>query len=640
MRFLNTAKHGLVLITILGWLGTASPARADPPPSSTVSAPASSPPVTTPPPATATGTAIATTATTATTPSTATTPPTATTPAATTPPQPTPGTTTPATAAVPVDATTTAASTPPSEEGTTGTPATPPSSPSGPSTPATPPSPPPTPPTAPATPATAPAPSETATTPPSTPSTPPTDPGSEPPAPGPGADPSGPAVAPPPAPVASTSTTQAIVQVQISACLSDCQGISQIQQASQTTVDVQTAGASAPQASEPEGATSPAQATTSITQIQIGCLAQCFGTTTSGSAPEPLAQQILAELGALSAPGGQATPNPLAGTDQITVNQTTCQLQTGPAGPGTDTQSATQSITTVQSIALLPSPASGSATTATGAVDQTGQQTWQLQIGCLFYCTDTQQVQQAEQTITTIQILVEPPGSSTADVSTPPATGAVAVSSQVIWQLQIGCLAYCYDATQVQNATSQVTVTVATIVPPEVTPPPAGAAGGGSPAESPTGQVAAGAVPAPAGTTEPSTSAAIVAKSGPAMPLSRSMTPLGLAVLDARRSTTVEPAPASSAPLAVGSPPTLEASATATPATFLPSASRTARPVSARRDRDQQADSGDVPAAAASEEAVAGRTGSSLPIILLALGSVAGAVLIGLARAQARGRGR
>ena len=38
------------------------------------------------------------------------------------------------------------------------------------------------------------------------------------------------------------------------------------------------------------------------------------------------------------------------------------------------------------------------------SVTETEQQTWQLQIGCVFYCVDTQQVQQAQQSITIINV--------------------------------------------------------------------------------------------------------------------------------------------------------------------------------------------------------------------------------------------
>ena len=204
-----------------------------------------------------------------------------------------------------------------------------------------------------------------------------------------------------------------IIQVQVSGCTSNCQGLSEVQEASQTTADLQTLGTSGQQASGLEGQPGPSQPTSTITQIQIGCLAECFGTTSTGTTPEPLAQQILGELSSLVPPDGSTSVPPPAGTElQSVVDQVTCQLQTGgQTAPGTDVQTASQTSTTVQLID--PSASTGSQTPAPSAVDQTEQQTWQLQIGCLFYCTDTQQLQQAQQTITTVQVLVEPPGSPT-----------------------------------------------------------------------------------------------------------------------------------------------------------------------------------------------------------------------------------
>ena len=77
-------------------------------------------------------------------------------------------------------------------------------------------------------------------------------------------------------------------------------------------------------------------------------------------------------------------------------------------------------------------------------VDQTQQHTWQLQIGCLFYCVDSQQVQQSQQSTTTIEIVAGPTS---------------ATVQQTIWQVQVGCLAWCWNSTQSQQA-SQSTIVV------------------------------------------------------------------------------------------------------------------------------------------------------------------------------------
>ena len=436
MRLLNTARLGLALITILVTLVAVAEARADQPPSSTIDTPASaaSVAVAPSPPSVVSATPAAAPPAAASAPST---PPSTATPPVTAPTDPTPpsnngqptdttppsDTTPPADTTAPTDTTPPADTAPPADTttSTVTSPVTPPSAPSGSPTPPTP-----------ATPAGAPSASTPSSSPP-----------------------------PAPAQVPSSTTVQTIIQIQISGCTSNCQDVSQTQQATQSATNLQTVGASAEQAGQLEA---PAPATTSqpsatITQMQIGCLAQCFGTTTTSTTPQPVAEQILAALSSL-VPLTSTGPQTVPGVDQTVIDQVSCQVQTGEPAPGSEAQTATQTSTTVQ----LIYSSSGSQPTSVGETDQ---QTWQLQIGCLFYCTDTQQIQQAQQTIATIQVVVGPPGSSTL-----PTTGAAGAVSQVIWQLQIGCIAWCYDATQVQDATSQTTVTVIVPVPPAAPSPP------------------------------------------------------------------------------------------------------------------------------------------------------------------------
>jgi hypothetical protein len=472
---------------------------------------------------------------------------------------------------------------------TTASPPSPPTPPALPSAPVSQPSPPTTPPTAPA---------------PAPPSTPPAEPSGGPPA---------------PAPVASSTTTQVIIQVQVSGCTSNCQGLSEVQEASQTTADLQTLGTSGQQASGLEGQPAPSQPTGTITQIQIGCLTECFGTTSTGTTPEPLAQQILGELSSLVPPDGSTSVPPSAGTElQSVIDQVTCQLQTGgQTASGTDEQTASQTSTTVQLIA--PSASTGSQTPAPSAVDQTEQQTWQLQIGCLFYCDDTQQLQQAQQTITTVQVLIEPPGSPT-----PATTGAATVTGQVIWQAQIGCLAWCYDATQVQDATSETTVTVITVVqpvsdPPASTPPAATATGPPpTPAPAPAQSAAAGAPSAPAAPTSPASSSSTTS-------LMRSIAHAGIAVVDRRPGTAGVPAPAPSvarvaiAAAGAGSP--------SAPRVFV---WRESRGSSLRPHAPRRSGSEGTSADAAYLAAIASRPASTPSILLVALGFLAAALLLAL----------
>lgn len=600
MKFLNAAKLGLILLTILVALGSVSEARADQPPANAGNAPAApvQPPIAPVAPPTPAAPA---TPTTPATPTASATPTTPTTPTAPATPEPTP-------AANPSPAESTATSTGPGPG--TGTPANLATSPS-PTDPTTPPAtssaPPSGPPTASVTPSTPP---PTSSTPPTTPSTSPT------PTP------------PAPQPVASSTTTQVIIQVQVSGCTSNCQGLSEVQEASQTTADLQTLGTSGSQASGLEGQPGPSQPTSTITQIQIGCLTECSGTTSTGTTPEPLAQQILGELSSLVPPDGSTSVPPPAGTElQSVVDQITCQLQTGgPTASGTDVQTASQTSTTVQLIDPLAS--TGSQTPAPSAVDQTEQQTWQLQIGCLFYCTDTQQLQQAQQTITTVQVLVEPPGSPVSST-----TGAGTVTGQVIWQLQIGCLAWCYDATQVQDATSQTTVTVITVVQPVSDPPastpPAATTTGPPPTPAPAAaQPAAAVAPAPATPMSP-------AASGSTASLMRSIARVGIAVVDRRPGTVAVPPPAPSV------------ARVATPAAGAPSPSalrafvwRGIRRSSAHPHPLRRSGSEGGYANAADLAAVASGPASTPSILLVAFGFLAAAMLLALGGIQLHARKR
>ena len=261
------------------------------------------------------------------------------------------------------------------------------------------------------------------------------------------------------------------MQIQISSCTSYCQGVIQVQQAAQTNSTIQLIGGAAQAAGAlvsqtASGATY--QLTSTIKQIQLGCFLQCFGTTTTGPSSAALSQLLLSLLSAFLPPSGSSGFQTVPAVQQNVVEQVAWQIQN--AGPGSQVQIASQTNATVQIteiVAELPAYL-GSAPTALQppqAVDQSQQQTWQLQIGCVFYCVDSQQEQQAQQTIVTIQIVEGPPGSASATT--------VAMVQQTIWQLQVGCLAWCWDSTQVQEANTQSTIAVLTVPPPTETPGPA-----------------------------------------------------------------------------------------------------------------------------------------------------------------------
>jgi hypothetical protein len=206
-------------------------------------------------------------------------------------------------------------------------------------------------------------------------------------------------------------------------------------------------------------------------------------------------QQLLSGLAPIEA----TAPAPVPSSEQNAVDQTAYQVQTG--GPGTvaQVQSASQINTTIQS---WLSPVSALDGTSSGdpvgeAVNQAVQSTWQLQIGCVFYCVRTQQAQQASESDTLISS-----GGGGSGSASPVINSAV----MRVWQLQIGCLFWCYDTVEVQSAVLSAT---AITVPAAVTPPANPASGTGSPGSAgatPAGPSPAGggAAPAPVDARSPS----------------------------------------------------------------------------------------------------------------------------------------
>ena len=213
----------------------------------------------------------------------------------------------------------------------------------------------------------------------------------------------------------SNTTTETIWQVQISGCTAHCQGITQTQAAEQQNMTVQVIEG-VPQllsaVGTQAGASEPSQITTSVTQIQAGCLSFCFGTTTTSAAISQGIQQILGQLLSVLGPPGLPSQNSTPAIEQNIVEQTAYQWQDAQGLAVAQTQSASQTNTTIQVVDLSSSLTAdlmatpGPSGLAVGeAVNQTEQGIWQLQIGCIFYCVQTQQYQQAEQSNTTTQVL-------------------------------------------------------------------------------------------------------------------------------------------------------------------------------------------------------------------------------------------
>jgi hypothetical protein len=310
-----------------------------------------------------------------------------------------------------------------------------------------------------------------------------------------------PGQAPAPGAAASNTTTQTITQVQVSPCASHCAGANQVQEASQDNTTVQ---ATTP---APTPVAAPAAQTTTTpshpTQVQVGCLKACHGTTTLDTSGMSLGQieQLLGQLALPSPPPLTAAPGAL----QNVTQQSSAQSQGGAGGSADQSQVAVQSNTTVQ-VAASPSDGAGPA-----VVNQTGQGIWQVQVGCLFDCTGTAQLQQATQSNKTVQAAGGAP--------------VVDAATQLIWQLQIGCLFRCYDAVESQGGSATGSVTVvppgASVQPP-LGPPSDGAAppapardAAPAPADSPAPAAPLGdAAPTPANVPDPTLPASPVRAAG------------------------------------------------------------------------------------------------------------------------------
>lgn len=283
----------------------------------------------------------------------------------------------------------------------------------------------------------------------------------------------------------SNTTTQLIWQVQISECVARCAGLTQHQNAVQQNMTREALGESPPAAADTPAGGERSQATTSLTQIQLGCLAHCLGTTTSTAATGPqgarylrILEEVLNRLpqeflGAIAAalPG----PSPAPAAQENAVAQISYQSQSASGSGSSQAQTAEQTNTTVQlydpSSALIAGfqrAVGGQAAASEETVNQTEQGIWQLQIGCLFFCEETVQFQQAVQSNTPVQ-----PIASAADAASTAATSAANITTQLVWQAQVGCLFWCINTTQQQIAPSGYTVMAFESHSPAA-PPPSG----------------------------------------------------------------------------------------------------------------------------------------------------------------------
>ncbi len=260
-------------------------------------------------------------------------------------------------------------------------------------------------------------------------------------------------VAPPPSASATaqnqSQTWQAIFQVQ-QGCQSHCQGTSQSQSAAQVAETIQNATAIGGGTGSPSNATALNQSTTGqfIWQVQLGCVAFCYGTSQS--------------------------------------------------------QAATQWASTTQNATAL---SDGNAQAHN--VGSTMQQVWQLQFGCQVECYGNSQTQTSTQAQSTNQSATATsetwaPSYPTDAQSLLPAwlvalAENLGVTIQTIWQYQeASCLENCVGDSQSQDAaqnalTSQEASAVAGVPPQEPAPPTVEAPPAAPPEPEPTVAGTAGA---------------------------------------------------------------------------------------------------------------------------------------------------
>ena len=287
----------------------------------------------------------------------------------------------------------------------------------------------------------------------------------------------------------STDTSQVIVQVQVSGCVSYCQGTSQTQAADQQNVTVQSvppAGPTDPPSGQATAVPQP-QGSAHVTQIQVGCAQDCSDTGVDPGAL-PIDPGTLSQLLALLGSQGPADQPPVT-PGGSSIGQTSLQTQSGAGSDGDQSQTASQWSGTVQELV------SQAVNQTVQIVNQTAQTIVQVQIGCLFHCTDTHQTQQASQTSTAVQVVAQ----GVSAVTAPAATVVSTVVNQLVWQLQIGCLAWCSNTTQAQSAqqSNEVVVTPGPGASQDPLPAPPSAPGDPAPTPGEPGPPPGDPAPAP-----------------------------------------------------------------------------------------------------------------------------------------------
>jgi hypothetical protein len=268
-----------------------------------------------------------------------------------------------------------------------------------------------------------------------------------------------------------------------------------------------------------------------IVQTQIGCLAFCFGDSTTSAPtsdadvdPEALVQWLMSQI--QIDPG--STFASLGSLLASVESQISYQTQIGVGSESSQTEIATQTASSSQQLELPPAVLAELEEGSTPLVsDSATQIIGQLQIGCLTHCQNTYQEQDAAQADSIMQSI----GSD--DDQSSSGAGASTTASDQIWQIQVGCVFWCLNTIEVQIATSPQGVSVVNGGPgpmsgdpsPTPTPPTPGDPSAGGSGESLGTAAPVSADPAAPPTTVGSPSPTIQPAHSGAVPPSRPKAP-------------------------------------------------------------------------------------------------------------------
>ncbi len=149
----------------------------------------------------------------------------------------------------------------------------------------------------------------------------------------------------------------------------------------------------------------------------------------------------------MQAAAAAAASPPSGSTLASSESEVSYQAQLGDPGTTEQSETAVQDASSSQAIELPPALLAALESDSSWILsDSVTQVIGQLQIGCLTHCQDTYQEQDAEQAESIFQ-------SIGTDDPTDSAAGSSNSAVTEIWQIQIGCIFWCLNTVEVQTAT-------------------------------------------------------------------------------------------------------------------------------------------------------------------------------------------